>query len=81
MSGKELKLSNTEIFWRDEISRPASIEILKETGAGRAAAASLVRLRVEDEEPVECVEKRFNPGMLTRSSIGASFNPHSLTSM
>lgn len=66
MSQNKTKSISTEIFWHDEVKRTATIEILKEIGAGRAATASLVRVHTEGEEPVDCVEKRFNPGLLTR---------------
>jgi len=56
----------TEINWKETDRLSATVEPIRELGAGRAATATLVRVNIEGREPLECVEKCFNPGLLTR---------------
>jgi len=58
--------NTTTLFWNNAEEISARIEPIKVLGAGRAATAKLVRVCPEGEDPFECVEKCFAPGLLTR---------------
>jgi hypothetical protein len=54
------------VLWDGREPRPVTIEPQRVLGHGRAAEATLVRLIGPDGTTLQCVEKRFAPGFLTR---------------
>jgi hypothetical protein len=52
---------------------PRSVRVLRTLGQGRAAQAELVDAVMPDGRVLRCVEKVFNPGLLTRTIYRCSF--------
>lgn len=52
---------------------PATVQVVRQLGKGRAATAQLVDASFADGSTVRCVEKVFNPGWLTRTIYRLSF--------
>lgn len=52
---------------------PRSVRVLKTLGHGRAARAELVDAEMPDGRVLRCVEKVFDPGLLTRTIYRCSF--------
>jgi len=61
------------VLWGGREAREVTIEPQRVLGHGRAAEATLVRLVGADGQALECVEKRFAPGFLTRFLYGLFF--------
>ncbi len=56
-----------------ESSTPASVDVLRVLGQGRAAEAQLVDATMTDGRVLRCVEKVFAPGRLTRAIYRIAF--------
>ncbi|NND97157.1 MAG: hypothetical protein HKN47_07505, partial [Pirellulaceae bacterium] len=52
---------------------PSKVEVIRTLGQGRAARAQLVRATMADGTTIQCVEKVFAPGLLTRTLYRFSF--------
>ena len=52
---------------------PANLRVIRILGCGRAARAQLVDAKMPDGSVVRCVEKVFDPGLLTRTLYRLSF--------
>lgn len=61
------------VLWAGREAREVTIEPQRVLGHGRAAEATLVRLVRADGQVLDCVEKRFEPGFLTRFLYGLFF--------
>ena len=70
-------LGTQALVTRDSInelpSPPQSIRVIRILGSGRAARAQLVEATFADGSTVTCVEKVFDPGLLTRTIYRLSF--------
>ena len=52
---------------------PQSVQVIRILGSGRAARAQLVEATFADGRTITCVEKVFDPGLLTRTLYRLSF--------